>query len=68
MARFGFNIQKTVSFRGVNQHFSNTYYYQRALWTPADSYLSGLIDEIVTTEKRLHTTDVVFVRGRVLDR
>ncbi len=64
MARFGFNIQKTVSFRGVNQHFSNTYYYQRALWTPADSYLSGLIDEIVTTEKKLHTTDVVFVRGQ----
>jgi hypothetical protein len=64
MARFGFSITKGVTFRGVLQHFSNTYYYQRALWTPADSYLSGLIDEIVVTEKKLHSTDVSFIRGQ----
>jgi hypothetical protein len=64
MARFGFTITKRVSFRLFQQEFSNTYYYQRALWTPADSYLSGLIDEIVVTEKKLHSTDVTFVRGQ----
>jgi hypothetical protein len=64
MARFGFTVTKTVTFRGVAQHFSNTYYYQRALWTPADSQLSGMIDEIVATEKKLHSIDVQFVRGQ----
>ncbi len=64
MARFGFTITKRVSFRLFQQEFSNTYYYQRAAWTPADSYLSTLIDEIVTTERKLHSTDVTFVRGQ----
>jgi hypothetical protein len=64
VARFGFTITKRVSFRLFQQEFSNTYYYQRALWTPADSYLSTLIDEIVTTEKKVHSTDVTFVRGQ----
>ncbi len=64
MTRFGFTITKRVSFRLFQQEFSNTYYYQRALWTPADSQLSGMIDEIVTTEKKLHSLDVTFVRGQ----
>jgi hypothetical protein len=64
VARFGFTITKRVSFRNVQQEFHNTYYYQLTPWTPTDSVLSGMIDEIVVTEKKLHSTDVTFVRAQ----
>ncbi len=64
MARFGFTITKRVSFRLFQQEFSNTYYYQRVAWTPTDFQLSAYIDEIVVTERKLHSTEVTFVRGQ----
>jgi hypothetical protein len=64
MARFGFSIRKGVQYRSVLQHFQNVYYYQSAVWTPTDANLSTIIDEIVTTEKKLHSSDVSFLLGQ----
>ncbi len=64
MARFGFTITKRTSFRLVNQEFSNTYYYESLVWVPSDTALSNIIDEIVATERKLHSIDVTFVRGQ----
>lgn len=64
MARIGFTITKQVLFRGVQQQFHNTYYYEALAWTPTDGDLSANIDEIVVSERKLHSSDVTFVRGQ----
>lgn len=59
--RIGVAIVKNTLFRGVQQEFSNVYYYElpTAVTAPAES----IIDEITAKEKTLHSTVVNFVRG-----
>lgn len=65
MALFGLSIEKTCSFRGVNQVFSNVYHYNDAGGSPSDADLTTLLDNIVVHEKAMHASTVTFVRGRV---
>jgi hypothetical protein len=65
VARFGVNILKRFSYRLGIQHFSNTYYYDDPLGTPAISTLEALVDDIVAKEKTRHSSQVTFVRGRL---
>lgn len=61
--RVGISITKKVSFRLVQQEFSNVYHYQ--LETAVTAPDEELVDAIVATEKKLHAPDVTFVRGQV---
>jgi hypothetical protein len=62
VARIGITVVKRVLFRGVQQEFSNTYYYQR-LGEIASTVRSSLIDELVASEKSFHSSEVTFVRA-----
>lgn len=63
MVRVGVNIQKTTSFRGVQQPFGNTYYYETAL--PVDTTIAtALIDNIVSKERPMHSSTVSFTYAR----
>lgn len=59
----GVALTKSVSFRGVQQEFTNVYYYEdvTAVAVPAQT----LIDDIKATEVSLHSSDVTFVRAKV---
>lgn len=63
MAQYGIAITKHVSFRGVNQEFSNVYHYTGLTLTPGDA--ATFAGAIKTLEVPMHSTDVVFVRYRV---
>jgi hypothetical protein len=65
VAIFGVSIEKTVSFRGVNQVFANVYHYDSGGSAPSDANLDALIDNMVTKEKAFHSASVTWVRGRV---
>lgn len=61
--RIGVSITMRVSFRLVAQEFSNTFHYELPTAVAAPS--EAIIDELVTTLKKMHSTDVTFVRGAV---
>lgn len=61
--RLGITITKSVLFRGVQQEFHNTYHYE-LLGAQTGPYES-LVDELVTTEKTFHSSDVSFKRAAV---
>jgi hypothetical protein len=63
MSRVGVSITKSVSFRGVAQEFSNTYYYETPLPVIA-SVADSLIDNIVAKEKAIHSVVVSFLFAR----
>lgn len=63
MALVGVSITKSVQFRGVQQEFSNVYYYWGDLPVIA-AEANSLIDQLVTTEKKLHSSAVAFLFGR----
>lgn len=63
MGMIGITTVKAVNFRSVMQEFSNTYYYQATGLIPAAANHSGLVDEVVATERSLHSTDVQFKRA-----
>lgn len=58
----GVSITKSVSFRSVQQEFSNVYHYHSIGGGQGDA--STLIDMIVATEKAFHSGDVSYLRGR----
>lgn len=63
MPLYGFNIEKTTSFRGVAQPFGNTYYYQMdATLTQANAI--ECLDSLVAKERPLFASSVTFVKGR----
>jgi hypothetical protein len=62
--RIGVSITKATSFRGVQQEFSNIYYYEM-LSLPDQAAADTLIDNLVTLEKTFHATSVTFIRGRL---
>lgn len=61
MARVGVSITKSVSFRGVQQEFSNVYHYNGGTWD--ETAAESLIDQVKAAEVPLHASDVTFVRG-----
>lgn len=61
--RIGVTITKATSFRLKEQEFHNTYYFQLATAITAPS--EGIVDELVATEKKLHSLDVTFKRAQV---
>lgn len=63
MARLGVSITKSISFRGVQQEFSNTYYYEYGGVVGEGAGISA-IDAVVALEKPMHSGQVNFVRGR----
>lgn len=64
MARIGVAIMKRCSFRLGTQHFSNVYHYERPT-LPNAAEQTDIVNDIVTTEKKLHSTDVTFVVARL---
>lgn len=62
MGIVGVSIVKSVSFRGVAQEFSNTYYYETPL-SVSSAAASALIDAVVAIERPMHSGNVLFVRG-----
>lgn len=62
--RIGISITKKTPFRDSSQEWSNVYYYDGLAGTPDQAAANNLIDELVTREKAIHTTDVTFVKGR----
>jgi hypothetical protein len=64
VARTAVSITKTLSFRGVAQEMSNTYYYQSVQGSLSEADGLALIDAIVALEKPMHSSAVTFVRGR----
>jgi hypothetical protein len=70
VSRFGVQVEKTTSFRGSAQPFSNTYYYEAAVTNaPANSptvigYANDLLDDVVSWERGIHGTNVTFVMAR----
>jgi hypothetical protein len=70
VARFGVQIEKSTSFRGAAQPFSNTYYYEAATAnSPANNasvigYANALLDAIIPIERGAHSPNVTFVAAR----
>lgn len=64
MTEIGVSITKTTSFRGVQQEFSNTYYYDGPL-VITESGADALIDALVALEKPMHSSAVNFTFGRL---
>jgi hypothetical protein len=62
VARVGVSVVKSTSFRGVQQNFSNTYYYETPLPVLPGS-ADALVDAIVAKEKAIHSPRVTFLRG-----
>lgn len=65
MARIGVAILKRVAFRGSTQEFSNHYFYTSGDPLPDIAAANALVDEIVATERDLHSTLVSFIVGRL---
>lgn len=65
MSDIGISILKRTAFRGSTQEFSNHYFYRSNLALPDNALAGALIDEIVLTERDLHSTLVTFVMGRL---
>lgn len=63
MAQYGISITKTVSFRGVQQPFSNVYHYTGLTLDPTSA--ASFAAAIKAKEVPLHSTDVTFVSYRV---
>lgn len=61
--RIGITITKSTSFRLKEQEFHNTYYFQLATAVTAPS--ETLVDELVATERSLHSASVTFKRAQV---
>jgi hypothetical protein len=70
MARYGVQVEKSTSFRGAAQPFSNTYYYEGAVANgdPTDpnaiGYANNILDDVVALERAIHGTNVTFVMAR----
>ena len=64
MARTGISITKRVAFRDSTQEFSNVYYYE-SLLPPVLGDATNWKDDIVVTEKKLHSSLVEFVYYRI---
>lgn len=71
MSRFGVQLEKSLSFRGATQPFSNTYYYEMAAAnSPPDATgviatANALLDALIPIERAQHSTAVAYVMGRV---
>jgi hypothetical protein len=70
LSRFGIQVEKSISYRGATQPFSNTYYYEiAAANTPADNpgvigVANDMLDDVVAAERAAHGTNVNFVMAR----
>lgn len=63
MAIFAVAITKSVSFRGVQQEFTNVYHYSGTL--PGVSQAAAVAAALKTKEVQYHSSDVTFVRYKV---
>ncbi len=62
MAVFGVAITKSMLWRGERQEFSNVYHLATL---PGQTFLDeGVIDQVVSLEKTIHSAGVLFLRGR----
>lgn len=65
MPTIGIAVEKQTLFRGVQQPFSNVYYYSRGAVGPTQSEAEALVDEVVALEKTVHSTLVTFRIARL---
>jgi hypothetical protein len=65
MARYGLNIEKTMLFRGVQQPFGNTYYYEAPVGSSQTVTLNDLIDDVLAIDRDFHCNNVTYVRARL---
>jgi hypothetical protein len=65
MPQFSISITKSTVFRDSVQPFSNIYTYGGIGTMPNEAQAKPLIEEIVRTERLLHSNDVTFVSGRL---
>lgn len=64
MPQFTISVTKSTAFRDSVQEFSNVYTYAGIGTMPSEAEMEALIDTIVTEEKKFHSTQVNFKRGR----
>jgi hypothetical protein len=64
MAIIGVSVEKTTDFRGVQQPFTNVYYYKRVVPVVNTEY-DTIKNELVTAEKLMHSTLVTFKKFRL---
>lgn len=64
MPRVGVSITKSVTFRGVAQEFSNTYYFESGVGSFGSVEGDALIQAVVVLERPMHANTINFVRGR----
>lgn len=64
MGQISISITKRCAYRDSVQHFSNVYTYRSADSNPVFDTAGLLIDEVANIEKKFHSLDVTFVKGR----
>jgi hypothetical protein len=64
VTRFGFSVEKSTLYRGVQQPFANVYHYELPYTPTQTSQLEAVLDRLVALEKISHATVVNFQRGR----
>jgi hypothetical protein len=64
MAPYGFEVVKSVSWRGATEQFSNVYHYDVTANLGSVTALA-ILDALVAAEKPAFSADVTFVSGRV---
>lgn len=65
MARYGLSIEKTMLFRGVQQHFGNTYYFAAPIGEGQTTELNALIDAVLAIDRNVHANNVTYTRARL---
>lgn len=65
MGFFVFSINKSISWRGVDQGFGNRYIYELPTDEPSLTVLENMVDTLVNAEKPVHGSAVAFRVGRV---
>lgn len=64
MARYGISIEKEITFRGVKERISNTYYYELGAAVDSTTWVD-LAAAVQVAEEKVHATGVAFKLARV---
>src|SRR5215217_594862 len=65
MAPYAVSITKSIQWRGQQENFSNVYHFDTQQPINTDAGWDSLIDQIVASEKTIHSNLVTFRIGRV---
>lgn len=65
LAPYAVAITKSLSWHGRTEQFANVYHYDFGVGGPSEAESGALIDALVVEEKKVYTSGVTFVNGRV---